>query len=210
MNVLVTGGSGFIGSHVVDLLVEEGHDVVVVDRVAPSHPNPAATFVQADLVNANEWVDVLDGIDAVSHQAARVGLGLRFDDVTDYVRDNDLATAVLLQELARIRFAGRLVLASSMVVYGEGSYSCPSCGQVRPGPRSPSRPRSWRVRAGMPSVRVGPVVDHSRRGNLLRPTQHLRRHKSSPGTPLLDVRSRDRGPRHHTAVPQRVRAPGSD
>ena len=101
MNVLVTGGSGFIGSHVVDLLVDEGHDVVVVDRVAPSHPNPAATFVQADLVNANEWVHVLDGIDAVSHQAARVGLGLRFGDVTDYARDNDLATAVLLRELAR-------------------------------------------------------------------------------------------------------------
>jgi dTDP-L-rhamnose 4-epimerase len=139
MNVLVTGGSGFIGSHVVDLLVDEGHDVVVVDRVAPSHPNPAATFVQADLVNANEWVHVLDGIDAVSHQAARVGLGLRFDDVTDYARDNDLATAVLLRELARSGFAGRLVLASSMVVYGEGSYNCPACGQVRPGPRSPSR-----------------------------------------------------------------------
>src|SRR5271168_4883522 len=139
MNVLVTGGSGFIGSHVVDLLVEEGHDVVVIDRVAPSHPNTAATFVQADLVNANEWVHVLNGIDAVSHKAARVGLGLRFEDVTDFVRDNDLATAVLLRELARIRFAGRIILASSMVVYGEGSYNCPACGQVSPGQRSPSR-----------------------------------------------------------------------
>src|SRR5271155_444869 len=56
MNVLVTGGSGFIGSRVVDRLVEEGHDVVVIDRVAPSHPNTPATFVQAALVNANEWV----------------------------------------------------------------------------------------------------------------------------------------------------------
>jgi dTDP-L-rhamnose 4-epimerase len=139
MNVLVTGGSGFIGSHVVDLLVSEGHDVVVVDRVAPSHPNPAATFVQADLVEANDWAHVLNGIGAVSHQAAKVGLGLRFDDVTDYARDNDLATAVLLRELARARFAGRLVLASSMVVYGEGSYRCTACGPVRPGPRAPSR-----------------------------------------------------------------------
>ena len=103
MNVLVTGGSGFIGSHVVDLLVDEGHDVVVVDRVAPSHPNPAATFLQADLVDADDWAHVLDGIDAVSHQAARVGLGMRFDDVADYARDNDLATAVLLRELAIAR-----------------------------------------------------------------------------------------------------------
>jgi dTDP-L-rhamnose 4-epimerase len=75
----------------------------------------------------------------VSHQAAKVGLGLRFDDVTDYARDNDLATAVLLRELARARFAGRLVLASSMVVYGEGSYRCPACGPVRPGPRAAAR-----------------------------------------------------------------------
>jgi dTDP-L-rhamnose 4-epimerase len=139
MNVLVTGGSGFIGSHVVDLLVGEGHDVVVVDRVAPSHPNPAATYVLADLVDASDWAHMLGGVDAVSHQAARVGLGARFDDVTDYARDNDFATAVLLRELARARFAGRLVLASSMVVYGEGSYRCPACGPVRPGPRPPSR-----------------------------------------------------------------------
>jgi dTDP-L-rhamnose 4-epimerase len=139
MKVLVTGGSGFVGSHVVDLLVVEGHDVVVVDRVAPTHPNPAAHYVRADLVDAADWVDTLEGVDAVSHQAARVGLGLRFDDVTDYARDNDLGTAMLLRELARTRFTGRLVLASSMVVYGEGAYRCPTCGPVRPGPRGGDR-----------------------------------------------------------------------
>ena len=90
---------------------------------------------QSDLVDAGDWAHVLHGVDAVSHQAAKVGLGLRFDDVEDYARDNDLATAVLLRELARADFTGRLVLASSMVVYGEGSYCCPSCGPVRPGPR---------------------------------------------------------------------------
>ena len=139
MRVLVTGGSGFIGSHVVDLLADQGHQVVVVDRVEPGHRNPAAEFVQADLVDAGDWAHVLHGIDAVSHQAAKVGLGLRFDDVADYARDNDLATAVLLRELTRANFAGRLVLASSMVVYGEGSYRCPSCGPVRPGPRPAAR-----------------------------------------------------------------------
>ena len=139
MRVLVTGGSGFIGSHVVDLLADQGHQVVVVDRVEPGHRNPAAEFVQADLVDAVNWAHVLHGVDAVSHQAAKVGLGLRFDDVADYARDNDLATAVLLRELARADFAGRLVLASSMVVYGEGAYRCPSCGPVRPGPRPAAR-----------------------------------------------------------------------
>jgi dTDP-L-rhamnose 4-epimerase len=139
MRVLVTGGSGFVGSHVVDLLVAEEHEVVVVDRVLPPHPNPAARYVHADLVDADDWAHALDGVDAVSHQAARVGLGLRFDDVADYARDNDLGTAVLLRELARARFAGRLVLASSMVVYGEGAYRCPTCGPVRPGPRTVDR-----------------------------------------------------------------------
>ena len=139
MRVLVTGGSGFVGSHVVDLLVGEGHDVVVVDRVPPTHPNPAAHYVHADLVDAADWVHTLEGVGAVSHQAARVGLGRRFDDVADYARDNDLGTAVLLRELARTHFAGRLVLASSMVVYGEGAYRCPACGPVRPGPRAADR-----------------------------------------------------------------------
>ena len=67
----------------------------------------------------------------VSHQAAMVGLGVRFDDVVDYVRSNDVGTAVVLRALARRDFRGPLVLASSMVVYGEGAYRCPAHGPVR-------------------------------------------------------------------------------
>ena len=82
----------------------------------------------------------LDGVDAVSHQAAMVGLGRDLADVVDYARDNDLGTAVLLAALARHRRAGRrLVLASSMVVYGEGDYRCAEHGPVRPGPRPAAR-----------------------------------------------------------------------
>jgi dTDP-L-rhamnose 4-epimerase len=75
-------------------------------------------------------------VDAVCHQAARVGLGVDFDDVERYVHDNDAGTASLLRALWRSRFEGRLVVASSMVVYGEGCYRCSVHGTVRPGPRS--------------------------------------------------------------------------
>src|SRR5207302_3211263 len=75
------------------------------------------------------------GIDAVSHQAAMVGLGVDFSDVCEYVGHNDLGTAVLLRCLHEVGFRGRLVVASSMVVYGEGRARCRTHGRVRPGPR---------------------------------------------------------------------------
>lgn len=77
----------------------------------------------------------LVGVTDVSHQAAKVGLGTDIGDIADYAADNDLGTAVLLRAMARRGFAGRLVLASSMVVYGEGRYRCRVHGPVRPGPR---------------------------------------------------------------------------
>ncbi len=140
--VLVTGGAGFIGSHVVDLLIADGHDVIVVDNLSPAahalppdYLNPAADVRIVDLTDAVEMARAVDGVDAVCHQGARVGLGVDGDDVVDYVTDNDLGTAVLLQALWRRRFSGRLVVASSMVVYGEGAYVCRRCGPTRPGAR---------------------------------------------------------------------------
>lgn len=145
MRVLVTGGAGFIGSHVVDALVEGGADVVVLDNLSP-----AAHATEPDYLDDRvdyRWVDLADadavaatvdtGFDWVSHQAARVGLGVDFDDVTGYVADNDTGTANLLAALWRRDFHGRLVVASSMVVYGEGRYRCAAHGIVRPGPRRP-------------------------------------------------------------------------
>lgn len=132
----MTGGSGFIGSHVVDVLIEAGHHVVVLDRRPAMYENHGATYVLGDVRDPECWRSVLPGIDAISHQAARVGLGRHFSDVTDYVQDNDVGTAVMLRALDQVEFGGRLVLAGSMVVYGEGVYRCPRCGPVRPGPRS--------------------------------------------------------------------------
>jgi dTDP-L-rhamnose 4-epimerase len=135
--VLVTGGNGFVGSHVVDALLDDGREVVALDVRADHGPaRPGLTRVNADVRDLEAVLGALAGVDGVSHQAAMVGLGVDLDDVADYVRHNDLGTAVLLRALHRVRFRGPLVLASSMVVYGEGGYRCAEHGSVRPGPRA--------------------------------------------------------------------------
>jgi dTDP-L-rhamnose 4-epimerase len=141
--VLVTGGEGFIGSQVVDLLVEEGHDVRVVDSLhpaahssRPAYLNSAVEYVEVDISSPGTLESALDGVSAVSHQAAMVGLGKDFSDAEDYVLANSLGTARLLSALSRRDFSGPLVLASSMVVYGEGGYDCAIHGEVRPLPRT--------------------------------------------------------------------------
>jgi len=138
-HVLVTGGCGFVGSHVVDRLIELGHPVRVLDSLlpaahagTPSYLNPSANYVFGDVADAEAVAACLDGVEAVCHQAAMVGLGVDLQDLPDYVGHNDLGTAVLLAAMDRAG-VGRLVLASSMVVYGEGRYSCGEHGIVRPG-----------------------------------------------------------------------------
>ncbi len=143
--ILVTGGAGFIGSHVVDALLGDGHDVRVLDtllpaahRERPDYLDPRADWIEGDLRDPETAARAVADVSAVSHQAAMVGLGLDIGDIADYVSHNDLGTAVLLRALAQRDFRGRLVLASSMVVYGEGRYACPEHGIVRPAPRRTS------------------------------------------------------------------------
>lgn len=140
--VLVTGGAGFIGSHIVDELVAAGVEVVSLDLLHPSahrgppdYLNHAADNVAGDVRDTDLVGRLLRGVDAVCHQAAMVGLGIDLGDIGEYVSHNDEGTAALLLAMHRVGFAGRLVLASSMVVYGEGRYRCEEHRLVRPGPR---------------------------------------------------------------------------
>ncbi len=140
--VLVTGGAGFIGSCIVDQLVERGVDVIVLDNLSPSahsstpdYLNPVATYIWGDVRDGTAWRAALDGVDAVCHQAGKVGLGVDFSDAAGYVDDNDVGWVLGLGALHERGFTGRIVLASSMVVYGEGRYRCSLDGVVRPGPR---------------------------------------------------------------------------
>ena len=164
MRVLVTGGAGFIGSHIVDVLVERGDDVIVVDDLDPAAHDgvpdglsTGASYAWRDVRDADTWPAVLEGVDAVCHQAAKVGLGVDFADVGEYVSRNDAGTACLLRALHDITFRGRVVLASSMVVYGEGRYRCPRDGLVRPGPRRVEDLDSGRFEPPCP-VCAGPLM----------------------------------------------------
>jgi dTDP-L-rhamnose 4-epimerase len=138
MRVLLTGGAGFVGSHIADLLTGRGHEVVVLDNLLPqAHsgvPEWTSDLVRGDVQDMELVTRLLRGVDAVCHQAAVVGHGLDPSDAPLYVRNNDHGTAVLLAAM-HAAGVGKLVLASSMVVYGEGRYVCESHGDVRPGPR---------------------------------------------------------------------------
>ncbi len=139
MNILVTGGAGFIGSHLVDGLVERGHRVRILDSLVgqvhgeaiPEFLNKDAEFIKADVCDAGAVAKALDGIEVVYHEAAEVGVGQSMYEIVRYVKANDLGTAVLLEEIIKrpAQFK-KLVVASSMSIYGEGAYSCDTCGET--------------------------------------------------------------------------------
>jgi dTDP-L-rhamnose 4-epimerase len=137
----VTGAAGFIGSHVLEALAAAGHEVRGLDSLSPAVHNgvpayiPAGTDLRvADVRDPGAVEEALAGVDAVCHLAAMVGLGVSVADLPLYTDVNVTGTAVLLAAMAR-KDVPRLVLSSSMVVYGEGAYECAQHGLVRPLPR---------------------------------------------------------------------------
>jgi dTDP-L-rhamnose 4-epimerase len=139
VRVLLTGAAGFIGARIDAALRENGHDVIAVDAMLPAAHGPGAQAPAdcrvVDIRDASALAPLMKNADVVCHQAAVVGAGVNAADAPSYGSHNDYGTAVLLAEM----FAAgcqRLVLASSMVVYGQGRYDCPDHGPVDPPPRT--------------------------------------------------------------------------
>lgn len=141
MRVLLTGAAGFIGSRVGLALRAAGHEVVAVDAMLSAAHGPDAAVPPGcrllDVRDADAVRAALAGIDAVCHQAAVVGAGVNATDAPSYASHNDVGTAVLLAQMFETGVR-KLVLASSMVVYGQGRYRCPEHGEVDPAPRTRS------------------------------------------------------------------------
>ena len=142
--ILVTGGAGFIGSHLADLLLEKGYSVRVLDslspqvhgddEVRPAYLAPEVELVRGDVRDPLATRRALEGVDAVVHLAAAVGVGQSMYKIADYVGINDLGTAILLEALTS-HPVERLLVASSMSVYGEGLGRAPDGRLVEPAER---------------------------------------------------------------------------
>ena len=155
MRTLVTGGLGFIGSHLVHRLLSQGDEVVVLDSLeeqvhGTAQPQVAqdVEVIVANVGDADAAARALQRVDRVVHLAAAVGVGQSMYEIDRYVRQNTQATATFLEQGVTVRDrVGRLVVASSMSIYGEGEYACATHGRVAPGPRPESQlsGRDWEV-----------------------------------------------------------------
>jgi dTDP-L-rhamnose 4-epimerase len=139
MKILITGGAGFIGSHLADRLLADGHDVRALDNLDPQvHPrgerpdylDPAVELLAGDVRDRDAVGRALEGVDAVVHFAAAVGVGQSMYEIERYTSINAIGAAVVLEEAIERRDAIRkLLVASSMSIYGEGQYRNPRTGE---------------------------------------------------------------------------------
>lgn len=175
--ILVTGGAGFIGSHLVDTLVKDGHDIVVLDNLEPqvhhSKPdylNPNARYVFDDVRNIQALKSALEDVEIVFHEAALVGIGQSMYHIKRYVDANSVGTANLLDVIVNGNFGiKKIIVASSMSIYGEGAYLCENCGSAFPvlRPKEQLEKREWefKCRCGR-TLKPSPTTENK----LLNPT----------------------------------------
>lgn len=154
--VLVTGGAGFVGSHVVDALLKQGHAIRIYDNLTPQvHPDGMpeylsrdVEFIRGDMRNRDFLRSAISGIDVIFHLAAAVGVGQSMYEISHYMGANTQGTANLLQVIldAKCKIE-KLIVASSMSIYGEGKYLCADCGEQAPAPRPNGqlRNKQWEV-----------------------------------------------------------------
>jgi dTDP-L-rhamnose 4-epimerase len=155
--ILILGGAGFVGSHTADALLQQGHSVIVFDNLSkqvhstgfPSYLSREVEFIEGDVRDLSALRKVLPKVDAIYHLAAAVGVGQSMYQIADYTAANIQGTANLLQAILDTRSTPqKLVVASSMSIYGEGRYCCPTCGPMAPVPRSITQLRNklWELR----------------------------------------------------------------
>jgi dTDP-L-rhamnose 4-epimerase len=165
MKALVTGGAGFIGSHIVDVLLERGYEVRVFDNLElpthasgmPAYLSKEAEFVLGDMRDRDAMHRALAGVDVIVHDAATGGFTPR---IADYISSNSLGTAQMLEIIRDEKLPVRkIVVASSIAVYGEGKYQCPEHGVVFPHlrPIDQMERREWEVKCARCSAELSPM-----------------------------------------------------
>lgn len=166
MQILVTGGAGFIGSHTVDLLLEAGFDVRVLDSLQPRvHPRgkpsyipPEVEFIQGDVAHRNDLDKALKGVEYVFHLAAYQDY---MRDFSTFIHVNAESTALLFELIVEKKYpVKKIVFASSQAVSGEGRYTCQTHGILLPGPRTMEQLRrgDWEIKCPYCACRMTPLL----------------------------------------------------
>ncbi len=176
MKILVTGGAGFIGSHIVDELVKREHSVTIIDNLEPQvHPkgsipsylNPEANFIRGDVRDDKCLREAIENCDVIFHEAAMVGVGQSMYQIRKYVDSNNIGTANLLDLLVNTNHdVKKIIVAASMSSYGEGNYRCLDHGIVCPPlrPDAQMKKKDWELHCPKCSRIIDPIpTDENKR-----------------------------------------------